>query len=252
MKEILLFAVGIVVGAMNAIAGGGLLLGFPALLAAGLSPLTANITGNLVVLPGQLSAVFGYRRYVRQVPRRYIVLLIPCFLGSALGAITLRFTSPQQFETLVPGLVLFAVLLFAFQPYLHLRLHRHMHTQAKQRPSLTPLAIALLPMAMYGGYFGAGFGFMMLAFLGFTKLHDIHQMNALKNVAGSAIALTSILCLVSTHHINWQFGLIMGAGNFAGGYLGAQAAQRVSSHAIRVVVIVIGLVTAAYLGLHSY
>ncbi|HEY5442616.1 MAG TPA: TSUP family transporter, partial [Candidatus Saccharimonadales bacterium] len=92
MKEILLFGVGIVVGAMNAIAGGGMLLGFPVLLAAGLSPLTANMTSNVVVLPGLVSSAYGYRKYLRRVPRRYAVLLIPCLVGAALGALILRLT----------------------------------------------------------------------------------------------------------------------------------------------------------------
>jgi uncharacterized protein len=252
MQVILLFGVGIIVGAMNAIAGGGLLLGFPALLAAGLSPLAANITGNIIVLPGLVSSAYGYRKYLRTVPRRYAVLLIPCFIGGMVGAITLRLTPSSRFEELVPGLVLFAVVLFAFQPFIHFRLHRHMHSKSKRPKSLLPLAIALLPMALYGGYFGAGFGFMMLAFLGFTKLNEIHQMNALKNLAGSVIALVSIACLFSTHLINWHYGLIMAAGNFAGGYLGARLAQRISSHIIRIIVIVIGLSTATYLGLRTY
>ena len=240
------------VGVMNAIAGGGLLLGFPALLAAGLSPLAANITGNIVVLPGLVSSVYGYRRYLRNVPRRYAMLLIPCFVGAAAGATILRLTPPGRFQELVPGLVLFAVVLFAFQPILHFRLHRHMHSNNKRPKSLVPLSIALLPMTVYGGYFGAGFGFMMLAFLGFTKLREIHQMNALKNLAGGAVASASIICLFGTHLINWRLGLVMAAGNFVGGYLGSRAAQRVSSHAIRIIVIVLGLGTAAYLGLRTY
>jgi uncharacterized membrane protein YfcA len=237
---------------MNAIAGGGMLIGFPVLLAAGLSPLTANITSNIVVLPGLVSSAYGYRKYLRTVPRRYAVLLIPCFIGSALGAIILRLTPSGRFQQLVPGLVLFAVVLFAFQPLLHFRLRRHLHSKAKRHSSLLPLSLALLPMMIYGGYFGPGFGFMMLAFLGFTKLHEIHQMNALKNVAGSVIALVSIACLFSTHLFNWHYGLIMGVGNFAGGYLGVRLAERVSSHALRLVVVAIGLSTAAYLGLRSY
>jgi uncharacterized membrane protein YfcA len=252
MQDVLLFGAGILVGAMNAIAGGGLLLGFPALLAAGLSPLAANMTGNIVVLPGLLSSAFGYRKYLRKVPGRYALLLIPCLVGGTAGAIILRLTPSNQFQKLVPGLVLFAIILFAFQPLIHFRLHRHMHSKSKKPKSLLPLSIALLPMMVYGGYFGAGFGFMMLAFLGFTKLNEIHQMNALKNLAGSVIALVSIACLFSTHLINWRLGLVMSAGNFAGGYLGARAAQRVSSHVIRIIVIFIGLSTTIYLGLRSY
>ena len=102
IKEIVLFLVGIIVGSMNAIAGGGMLLGFPVLLAAGLSPLVANITGNIVILPGQLTSAFGYRRYLRKLPARYLVLLIPCILGGIGGALVLRHTSNARFQELVP------------------------------------------------------------------------------------------------------------------------------------------------------
>jgi uncharacterized protein len=252
LQALILFLVGIIIGSVNAIAGGGMLLGFPVLLATGLSPLVANITSNIVVLPGLLTSAYGYRKYLRRVPRRYAVLLVPCFIGSAAGAIILRLTPSSKFQELVPGLVLFAVILFAFQPLLHFRLRRHMHSKAKRPKSLLPMCLALLPMMIYGGYFGPGFGFMMLAFLGFTKLHEIHQMNALKNVAGSVIAIASIACLFSTHLINWRYGLIMGAGNLGGGYLGVRLTERVSSHALRIVVVIIGLGTATYLGLRSY
>src|SRR5580704_7628531 len=169
IKEILLFLVGIIVGSMNAIAGGGMLLGFPVLLAAGLSPLVANITGNIVILPGQLTSAFGYRRFLRKLPPRYLILLLPCLIGGTIGALVLRHTSATRFQELVPGLILFAVLLFTFQPLLHLHLRRHISQRSRNIRRLLLIATALLPTAIYGGYFGAGFGFLMLAFLSFAR-----------------------------------------------------------------------------------
>ncbi|MDB5168887.1 MAG: hypothetical protein JWO41_243 [Candidatus Saccharibacteria bacterium] len=249
LQDFFLFLVGIVVGGMNAIAGGGIILGFPALLAAGLSPLAANMTSNIVILPGQISSIFGYRKYLAKVPNRYLFLVIPCFIGGIIGALILRYTTPHSFEQLVPGLVLLAVVLFAFQPLLHFQLHSHIKkTKArKQAQPMFALGLAILPMAIYGGYFGAGFGFMMLAFLGFTSMHDTHQMSALKNLAGLVIAAVSIVCLFSTGQINWHLGGIMAAGNFIGGYVGARLAQRLSTHWTRISVIIIGLVTITYL-----
>ena len=252
IKELLLFLTGIIVGSMNAIAGGGMLLGFPVLLAAGLSPLTANITGNLVILPGQLTSAFGYRRYLGKLPARYLILLLPCVIGGAGGALLLRHTSNARFQELVPGLILFAVLLFAFQPILHFHLRKHISQRSRNLRRLLVIAVALLPTAFYGGYFGPGFGFIMLAFLSFTKLHDIHQINGLKNLAGVSIATVSILCLFSTHLINWPLGLAMAAGNGLGGYAGARLSQRFSSHAVRIVVIAIGFSAAAYLAFRAY
>ncbi len=117
LQELILFLVGIIVGIMNAIAGGGLLLGFPVLLATGMPALVANATGNFVVLPGLITSAFGYRKYLRKVPPQYLLLAIPCAIGTATGAIILRHTSFDNFQNLVPGLILFAVVLFIFQPF---------------------------------------------------------------------------------------------------------------------------------------
>ncbi len=252
MHDIILFGAGILVGAMNAIAGGGMLIGFPVLLAAGLPALAANVTSNIVVLPGSLSSAWGYRKYIKKVPGRYLFLIIPCLLGATIGALILRNTPATQFQHLVPGLVLFAIVLFAFQPYLHFHLHRHMNGKTKSRQTLALISLALLPVAIYGGYFGAGFGFIMLAFLGFTKLHEVHQMNGLKNLAGASISIMSIICLFSTHLINWHYGFVMAAGGVIGGYYGALLTQKIPSHIIRIIVIVIGLTTAGYLGIRNY
>ena len=252
LKEVLLFLVGIAVGGMNAIAGGGMLLGFPALLAAGLSPLVANITTCVVVLPGQMSSSFGYRRYLRKLPARYLILLVPCVIGAAAGALVLRHTSNARFRELVPVLILVAVLLFTFQPLLQIHLRRHISQRSRNVRALLIIALAVLPIAFYGGYFGPGFGFIMLAFLSFTKLHDIHQLNGLKNLAGTAIAATCILCLVTSHLIDWPLGLTMAAGTAIGGYAGARLSQRFSSHVVRIVVILIGFAAAAYLAFRAY
>lgn len=252
MQDLLLFGAGIVVGAMNSIAGGGMLVGFPVMLAAGLPALAANVTANIVILPGSLSSAYGYRDYIRKVPKRYLLLLIPCIIGAAIGATLLRNTGSEDFQKFVPGLVLFAVILFAFQPYLHFHLHKHMSRKSKAFKPLILIAIALLPVAIYGGYFGAGFGFIMLAFLGFTKLHEIHKMNGLKNLTSATIACTSLFCLLGTGLINWHFGLVMAAGGIVGGYYGSVLTRKFSTHAIRVVVIAIGLVTVTWLGLRTY
>lgn len=252
LHDVVLLGVGVLVGVMNAIAGGGMLLGFPVLLAFGLSPISANVTSNLVVLPGSLSSAYGYRKYLRKIHPRYLFLLVPCVGGGAAGALILRNTSSDQFQQIVPALVGFAVILFAFQPIMHFHLHRHIHGKSKGMKPLLLMSVFLLPATIYGGYFGAGFGFIMLAFLGFTKLHEIHRMTGVKNLATASISLTSLACLYSTHLIDWRSGLLMGAGCAVGGYYGAMLTQKVSSHALRITVIIIGVSTAAYLAFRSY
>ncbi len=256
MTELILFLVGMIVGVMNAIAGGGMLVGFPAMLALGIPALTINATTNIIVLPGNIAAVWGYRKYLNKVPRSYLVLLLPAIVGAAIGSTALKHISPTGFEQLIPWLIFSAVILFAFQPYLYKQLQRHLHGSKQNRQAVRPLVIvgiAMLPLSIYGGFFGAGFGFIMLAFLGFTKLHDhIHRMNALKSIITTCLALTSLACLAGANLIDWRQGLIMGCGSLIGGYVGATSIQKVSSQTIRLVIIAIGMTTAFYLAFKKY
>jgi uncharacterized membrane protein YfcA len=255
MHDVILFLAGLVVGGMNAIAGGGMLVGFPILLSLGIPAIVANATTGIIVLPGGISATYGYRKYLRRVPRQYLLLLPPAIAGAAIGSTVLRHTSPSRFEQFVPGLILVAVVMFAFQPFLYKQLHRHLHGPKRQRSprQLIITALAMVPLAAYGGYFGAGFGFIMLAFLGFTRLHDhIHRMNALKNIMTICIATTSLACLYSSGLIDWRHGLVMGTGCLLGGYFGSVLTQKVPSHVVRITVILIGLGTATYLAFRRY
>lgn len=252
MTELIFFLTGLVVGVMNAVAGGGMLVGFPVLVAMGVPPLVANASANVITGPGQLASAWGYRAYLRRVPRRFALLIVPLVIGAAAGATVLKQTSANDFAEIVPGLVLFGVALFAFQPLLHFHLKQHLHGKHRTITPLFFIALAMLPLAFYGGYFGAGFGFMMLAFLSFAKLSDTHMMNAMKNVGAAFVSATSFVCLVGTGLIDWRVGLITGAGAVIGGYSGARLGQRLSSHWLRIMVIVVGLSAVVYLGLQQY
>lgn len=251
-KDILLLFVGVIVGAMNAIAGGGMLVGFPVMVALGVPPITANATGMLITSPGQLASAIGYWKYLRKVPIRYAWLLLPVVIGAAVGALTLRNTSPTYFAELVPVLVLLGIGLFAFQPLMHFHLHRHIKGRKKSNWPLFIMGLAVLPVSFYGGFFGAGYGFMMLAFLSFTNLHDTHMMNAMKNVSAVFLSITAMLFLSGADLIDWRIGVIMAIGSVTGGYLGAHYAQKVSSHWLRIFIIVVGLTAVAYLAYCAY
>jgi len=255
-KDIILLLSGFIVGAMNAIAGGGMLVGFPVLVALGIPPITASATGTVITTPGQIASAIGYWKYLRKVPIRYAQLLVPTVIGAILGALTLRNTSPHDFARMVPALVLFGVVLFAFQPLLHLHLHRHLKGSLKGRTKkalpLVILGLPMIPICFYGGYFGAGYGFLMLAFLGFTSLPDTHMINAMKNVSAIFVSTTSMICIYSAHLIDWRVGLIAAIGAAAGGFLGARGAQRMSSHWLRIAIICIGLAAVVYLALQQY
>lgn len=251
-KDVVLLLAGFIVGAMNAIAGGGMLVGFPIMIALGISPLVANATAYTVTLPGQLASAYGYVRYLRRIPRRYALLLIPTTVGAIAGSLTLRHTSANNFANIVPALILLGVLLFAFQPLLHFHLHRDLKGKRRAWLTLILIGCAILPISFYGGYFGAGYGFLMLAFLGLTNLQDAHLMNSMKNVSATFVSASAIACLYSSHFINWHIGLVMGAGSVVGGYMGSRGAQKVSGHWLRAGIVTIGVAAVICLGLRQY
>ncbi len=251
-QDILLLAVGFIVGGINAIAGGGMLLGFPVLIAVGVPALFATATANIVTFPGQLASAIGYRQYIRRVPPRFALLLVPTALGAATGALVLRGTPPGKFAGMVPLLLLLGVVLFTVQPVLHFHLHEHVSGRNRDWLPMLLLGIALVPLGFYGGFFGVGYGFMMLAFLGLTNLPDMHMMNGMKNVAAMFVAAASMACLFSGHFIHWRVGLFMAAGSLIGGYTGARNAQKLGSLKIRIAIIAVGMAAVVYLALQTY
>lgn len=251
-NDIILFLLGILVGVMNAIAGGGLIVALPIMIALGIPPIVASATGAVVTAPGQLASAIGYRQYLRRVPMRYALLLIPLVIGAAAGAITLRQTSPDTFAQLLPALILVGIFLFAFQPLMHFHLHRHIKGRARTIWPILILGLAMLPVSFYAAYFGPGFGFLMLAFLGFTSVQDAHMINAMKNVSADFIALTTIACLFGTQLIDWRIGAFIAAGSIIGGYIGAYYALKISSRWIRFVIIATGLAVVFYMLTRPY
>lgn len=239
---ILLVGAGILGGMINAVAGGGGIIMYPALLASGLPPIIANATASLVVWPGSLTSAYGYRKDLRKVPRGYLWLVIPCFIGSIIGSVILANTNPVTFEKLAPWLVLSAVLLLATQS----RIHRWVTKQSKRRKihwhTLPLIYLAVFPLAIYGGFFGVGFGLMMLAVLGFSTLKNVYQMNGVKNLCGVGMAVVSTVYLANKGLVDYGSGITMAAGTAIGGITGAKLAHKVSAHAVHDLTVVIGLV----------
>lgn len=242
MMGIFLFFVGIIVGAMNSIAGGGMLIGYPAMLLAGIPPIIATATTYPIVIPGQLAAIYGYRKHLKKTPKVYFFLIIPLVIGASIGTNLLIRTPASNFEKLVPFLLIGAVLLFSFQPFIHMQIKRHLSSKYSNFWPFTFLILSIFPLAIYGGYFGVGVGFAFLAFLGFSSIKSIHKINALKNIATLIIGVTSLSLLAKTNLIDWQSGIFMAIGCGIGGYAGSHYAQKVSSHLLRIVVTLIGLI----------
>ena len=223
-------------GAINAIAGGGTLLTFPALLAAGMPPVTANATSSVALVPGSLAAWWGYRGVERD-RRTVIARLVPSLVGGGAGAALALYAGDAVFGQLVPWLVLTATLLFALQQWL---------TTTTARTVGLPAVVALqLGIAVYGGFFGAGMGILMLAGQGLLGVADIHLANSRKNLCAVAINGVATATFVLDGRVAWRPALIMAAAAIAGGYLGARLARRVPRVWVRRAVVVIGLAIAA-------
>lgn len=248
---LLLLSAGIAGGMINAIAGGGGIIMYPALLASGLPPIIANATSSLVVWPGSLTSAYGYRKELRKVPRAYLWLALPCLVGSIIGSVILVNTEPHVFEQLAPWLVLSAVILLATQS----RLHRWLSSQSKKRKihwhALPIIYVAVFPLAVYGGFFGVGFGLMMLALLGFSTLQNVHQMNGVKNLCGVIMAVVATIYFTRAGLISYESGIIMAAGTAIGGTIGSCLAQKVSAHLVHNLIVLFGTIIVIILFMKS-
>ncbi len=234
----LLFGSAVGAGIMNALAGGGTLLTFPALLLAGVPAIRANATSTVALVPGAAASLAGYRREVGSHARWLKTLLIPSLLGGAIGSVLLLMTPEKIFARLAPWLVLFATLLF----FLQLLWARHRQEARAPEPTSWALAsVAQFFAAIYGGYFGAGVGIVMLVILGGLGLTDIHAMNGLKNFFGICINTVAAAYFILRGAVDWPLALLMTGGAIIGGFVGANFARRIGKDKARVAVVAIGL-----------
>jgi uncharacterized membrane protein YfcA len=234
------FAAAFVAGVINAVAGGGTLVTFPTLIWLGLNSVTANATNTVAIWPGTVGSSWGYRRELRAVEQRLFWLLAPSLIGGLAGAWLLKFTPPAVFDKLIPYLILFATLLFMVQE----PVQRWMKTADTARhQSGKWLAGALmfqLLVGIYGGYFGAGIGILMLAALSLMGLTDMHQMISLKVLLGGAMNGVAIVYFVANHMVYWPDVVLMSIGAIAGGYGGAGMVRRIGGRVVRRIVIAVG------------
>ena len=232
-------------GAMNSIAGGGTLLTFPALLGV-LPAAIANATSTVALLPGSIASAIGYHDEIRQSGRFVVRMLLPSLVGGTLGAILLE-NYREQFADLVPWLVLSAATLFLVQPFVSKWIRRHRPDHEPGRLTQLLLMGFQFLIALYGGYFGAGIGILMLAALGFMGVGDMHRMNGVKTCLAALINLASLVVfLQSADMIVWHYAWPMIGSSIVGGYAGARLARRVNPKHIRWVVIAIGFGLTIY------
>jgi uncharacterized membrane protein YfcA len=228
-------------GLVNAIAGGGTLISFPALTAVGVPALNANATNTVALMPGYLGGVHAQRNDLGRIGKDFRALLVVAALGGLLGSILLVLSSDSTFKALVPFLILMSVALLAFQDGLRARIFGAGHAHSDRRVAQM---VSVGAAAIYGGYFGAGLGIMLIAVLGLFSERPLNELNAVKLGLAFVINLAAAAFLATSDKVEWTLVLVMAPAALVGGHLGGRVASRVPPKPLRAVVIAIGLVVS--------
>jgi len=228
--------------AVNAVAGGGTLISFPTLMALGLPDRVANATNAVALWPGSATGALGFHKYFGETKEQLKALLPPTILGSVLGSILLVRTSESAFKIAVPILILLATLLLAFQGKIKA-------AAEKGNFKLKPWQVAILQflVSLYGGYFGAGMGIMMLAIMSLYEGLDLHRLNGLKNWLAVVINFGASVILLTKGLVDLKFAGAVMVGALFGGYFSARFAQKIASEKLRIGIVVYGLVMVGYM-----
>jgi hypothetical protein len=245
MLFIVVFIAAFFAGAINSVAGGGTLLTFPALVWIGLPSTIANATSTVALVPGSLGGVWGYRQDLPGMPKSTYALIVPGVLGGIAGAILLVLTPTEVFDRLIPLLILFATVLFMLQEPVQRMIKTTGKAHAGSKGWLIGAMIFQFLVSVYGGYFGAGMGILMLAAFGIMGFTDIHQMNGLKNFLALCINGVAAAYFIWFDMVSWPFALVMAVGATTGAVWGAGMARRLGPKAVRKVVIGVGFTMAA-------
>jgi uncharacterized membrane protein YfcA len=236
-----------IAGAVNSVAGGGTLISFPSLVAFGETEIVANATNTAAIWTGSLSGAIGYKKDTFVDRSLLCTLLVPSLIGGLLGAFVLVITPESVFVVVVPFLVLFATLLFASRGLFSQKLSNIADQGQVSVKGRIGGAMFQFFVAIYGGYFGAGIGILMIASLSAMGLRDIHKINALKTPLGAVVNVTAFVFFAFKGLVVWPLAIIMVLGNVIGGYGGARLAKRVNQRLIAYGIVGTGLLVSAWL-----
>lgn len=234
-------------GAVNAIAGGGSLISFPALVGAGYPAKTANVTNTVALWPGYVGGSFGYRELLIPQRRTIALLSTSSILGAIAGSAILLSTPESAFEAIVPFLILFAALLLAVQTRIAAFVATHRPHDRSTRAVPFELHAGVFVLAVYGAYFGAGLGILTLAILGIVLPDDLQRSNALKGVLSLVINAVAVVYFAAFGPVEWGPALLMAAAALGGGYAGARLARRLRPQLFRTAVVAFSIVVALVL-----
>jgi uncharacterized membrane protein YfcA len=240
-----LFVAGVGAGMINAVIGSGSLLTFPTMVAIGFPPIVANVSGNIGVLPASFAGAFAYRKFYRGSVRHLVITSVFSAIGGISGALLLLALPQELFNTIVPILIGLAALLVVFGPKIKRAVLAK--SQNVERPdSKMPLYLATAASGVYGGYFGAGQGIILLSFLALMLRGGLQRANAYKNVLAAAGNVGAAVIFIFLAEINWLAVLILAISSFIGGIIGGKYGQRIPEQVYRVFIVVIAVAAIAY------
>ncbi|MFI7322172.1 sulfite exporter TauE/SafE family protein [Streptomyces venezuelae] len=231
-------AAGVAAGGLNAVVGSGTLITFPTLLAFGFPPVLANVSNNLGLVPGTLSAAYGYRREMKGQLRRLVRFGTASLVGGLIGALLLLKLPDDAFQAVVPALILSACLLVLLQPWLTRRLRNR--EGGGRADGGIPMWCGVLATGVYGGYFGAAQGVLLMALFGTFILDDLQRLNAAKNVLASIVNGVAAVVFIVVADVDWTAAGLIAAGSTVGGLVGARYGRRLPPLAMRTFIVVVG------------
>jgi len=238
------FLAALAAGFVNAIAGGGTLISFPVLTFIGLPPVIANVTNTLGLLPGYLGGVFSQRHHFKEQRQRLWKILPVSIAGGVGGGLLLLNNSESSFRTLIPYLILLAALLLAVQTPVKKMLEKRRGKSYSKKAANVWLFVFVFLAAVYGGYFGAGLGVMLMAILGLAMSDSLTKLNVLKQAISLSVNLSAAIYFIFSAQVQWLFVIIMMVGAVSGGLLGGKLADKIRPEILRWVIVVIGVAVA--------
>jgi uncharacterized protein len=243
LEALAVLAAGLAAGTINTVVGSGTLVTFPVLLALGYPPVVANVSNTIGLVPGSVSGAIGYRRELEGQRRRVLRLGAASALGGLTGAILLLELPESAFDAIVPAFIVAALVLIVFQPTISRRLG--------ERPPGSEHGLAataaVFGTGVYGGYFGAAQGILLLGILGIATPDDLHRVNALKNVLAATVNLVAGVVFALVASVAWEAAGLLAAGAIVGGQLGARYGRRLPAGALRALIVVVGVTAIAQL-----
>jgi uncharacterized protein len=241
VEALAIFGAGLAAGTINTVVGSGTLITFPTLLGFGYPPVLANVSNNVGLVPGALSGIYGYRAELEGQRARLLRLGSASLLGGLVGAILLLVLPQSAFKAIVPALITIALVMVVGQPWLAKKLAARPNAE-KANTRVGPILWTLVFLTgIYGGYFGAAQGILLLGLLGITFSDDLQRINAVKNVLACVVNAIAAVIFIAATHIDWAAAALIAAGSIIGGQVGARVGRRLPAWGLRAMIVCVGI-----------